>query len=127
MYNGYTKRIPLLEQIGNEIKACKLHLQTNPHNRYYLKRLAALQTQYAAELNGVTAEIVTNEDLQASAEPATVTEATEAAYGALDLLSQVPNNPNEMYQAGWVMNSRRAAIKQAYENNLHKEWRQERS
>jgi hypothetical protein len=39
-----------------------------------------------------------------------------------DYLNGVPADPTDMYQKGWVCNSRRAAIKQAYERQLHQEY-----
>jgi hypothetical protein len=44
------------------------------------------------------------------------------SWPGYDYLNGVPADPRDMYQKGWVCNSRRAAIKQAYERQLHQEY-----
>lgn len=50
--------------------------------------------------------------------------ATQAAiaYGDWNPAEHIPADPSVMSQSGWVCNSRRAAIKAAYEKQLHEEY-----
>lgn len=105
--------------------------------------LTATRARYIAEVTELFAPEPVDEREQQAREADTIREwlddadttvnlppAQQAAlaYGdAVDLdewqpLEHVPDDPAEMYKPGWVFNTRRAAIKNAYEKKLHKDY-----